>query len=140
MICDADITSKVGDALGLAGPPPTEWRWSDGVYTCDYQLPMGRMSLQVRVLADVDQARTAFDADRARTPEARPLAGLGEQAFGTGNGTVLVLKDGELVEQGRYEELVRKGGLFAELDAQGKFVADADDGMTTYAEPTLTTA
>jgi glucan exporter ATP-binding protein len=53
---------------------------------------------------------------------------------------ILVLKDGELVEQGRYEELVRKGGLFAELDAQGKFVADADDGMTTYAEPTLTTA
>ena len=53
---------------------------------------------------------------------------------------ILVLKDGELVEQGRYEELVRKGGLFAELDAQGKFVADADDIMTTYAEPTLTTA
>jgi hypothetical protein len=98
MICDADITSKVGEALGLAGPPPTEWRWSDGVYTCDYRLPMGRMSLQVRVLADVDQARTAFDADRARTPGARPLAGLGERAFGTGQGTVLVLKDDEILD------------------------------------------
>ncbi len=52
---------------------------------------------------------------------------------------ILVLKDGELVEQGRYEELVRKGGLFAELDSQGKFVADAEDSTTTYAEPTLTT-
>jgi ATP-binding cassette subfamily B protein len=52
---------------------------------------------------------------------------------------ILVLKDGELVEQGRYEELVRKGGLFAELDAQGKFVADAEDPASTYAEPTLTT-
>jgi len=38
---------------------------------------------------------------------------------------ILVLKDGQLVEQGRYEELVRQGGLFAELDAQGRFVADA---------------
>jgi ATP-binding cassette subfamily B protein len=53
---------------------------------------------------------------------------------------ILVLKDGELVEQGRYAELVRQGGLFAELDSQGKFVADADDPDLSYAEPTLTTA
>ena len=53
---------------------------------------------------------------------------------------ILVLKDGEIVEQGRYAELVRQGGLFAELDAQGKFVADAEDPTTSYAEPTLTPA
>jgi ATP-binding cassette subfamily B protein len=40
--------------------------------------------------------------------------------------TILVLKDGELVEEGRYDELVRLGGLFAELDGQGRFVADAE--------------
>jgi ATP-binding cassette subfamily B protein len=40
---------------------------------------------------------------------------------------ILVLKDGELVEQGRYAELVAQGGLFAELDGQGRFVADATD-------------
>jgi glucan exporter ATP-binding protein len=38
---------------------------------------------------------------------------------------ILVLQDGQLVEQGRYGELVRRGGLFAELDSQGRFVADA---------------
>jgi glucan exporter ATP-binding protein len=38
---------------------------------------------------------------------------------------ILVLKDGELVERGRYEELVRLGGVFAELDARGRFVPDA---------------
>jgi ATP-binding cassette subfamily B protein len=52
--------------------------------------------------------------------------------------TILVLKDGELVEQGRYDELVRLGGVFAELDAQGKFVADAEDEPVSNAEPTLT--
>jgi hypothetical protein len=97
MICDADIKSKVRKALGLAGPPSTEWRWSDGVYTCDYQLPMGRMSLQVKVLAGARQARTLFDADRARTLGALPLAGLGERAFGTKNGTVFVLKDSQIL-------------------------------------------
>lgn len=38
---------------------------------------------------------------------------------------ILVLKDGQLVEKGKYDELVRLGGLFAELDRGGKFVADA---------------
>jgi ATP-binding cassette subfamily B protein len=53
---------------------------------------------------------------------------------------ILVLKDGMLVEQGRYAELVKMGGLFAELDASGRFVADAEDSTESYAEPTLTPA
>lgn len=97
MICDADIKAKVREALSLAGPPSTEWRWSNGVYTCDYNLPMGRMSLQVTVLAGARQARTLFDTDRTRTPGALPRAGLGERAFGTDNGTVLVLKDNQVL-------------------------------------------
>jgi ABC-type multidrug transport system fused ATPase/permease subunit len=51
---------------------------------------------------------------------------------------ILVLKDGQLVEQGRYAELVKLGGVFAELDAQGRFVPDAEDPAESYAEPTLT--
>ncbi|HEY7962472.1 MAG TPA: hypothetical protein VID49_00005, partial [Steroidobacteraceae bacterium] len=49
--------------------------------------------------------------------------------------TILVLKDGRLIERGRYQELVRLGGVFAELDAQGRFSADAtdDEGATTGA-------
>jgi ATP-binding cassette subfamily B protein len=47
---------------------------------------------------------------------------------------ILVLKDGRLVEQGRYDELVRSGGTFAELEAQGKFIADATEGLTAELE------
>ena len=46
---------------------------------------------------------------------------------------ILVLKDGRLIERGRYEELVRLGGVFAELDAQGRFGADAADAATADA-------
>ncbi|HEY0179943.1 MAG TPA: glucan ABC transporter ATP-binding protein/ permease [Dokdonella sp.] len=47
---------------------------------------------------------------------------------------ILVMKDGELVEKGRYDELVAKGGLFAELDGQGQFVADADESAQAEIE------
>ena len=43
---------------------------------------------------------------------------------------ILVLKDGGLVEPGRYAELVEQGGLFAELGASGKFVPDAREQQT----------
>jgi len=48
--------------------------------------------------------------------------------------TILVLKEGELVEQGRYDDLVAQGGLFAELAGQGKFVPDAVDEEGERAE------
>ena len=49
---------------------------------------------------------------------------------------ILVLKDGRLIEQGRYEALVKLGGVFAQLDSQGKFVADAQEHPATD-EPAL---
>ena len=48
---------------------------------------------------------------------------------------ILVLQDGRLVEQGRYDELVKLGGVFAELDSQGRFVADAQDSRAAAFEP-----
>lgn len=39
---------------------------------------------------------------------------------------ILVMNDGRLVEQGSFVELMKLGGLFAELNAQGRFVADDD--------------
>ena len=50
---------------------------------------------------------------------------------------ILVLKDGQLIEQGRYAELVKLGGVFAELDAQGKFVPDAEEEAGNDADDLL---
>lgn len=40
---------------------------------------------------------------------------------------ILVLQHGRLVEKGRYDELVTRGGLFAELAQQGQFAPDAEE-------------
>ena len=48
---------------------------------------------------------------------------------------ILVLDQGRLVEQGRFDELIRQGGLFAQLAEGGKFTPDAqvaaDSGVET---------
>ncbi|HEX6833587.1 MAG TPA: glucan ABC transporter ATP-binding protein/ permease [Rudaea sp.] len=50
---------------------------------------------------------------------------------------ILVLKEGRIIEQGRYADLVRLGGTFAELDAQGRFVVDVEEAKASpsLAEP-----
>ena len=40
---------------------------------------------------------------------------------------ILVLDQGRLVESGRFDELIRLGGLFAQLAADGKFAPDAEE-------------
>lgn len=93
MVCSEDIKSKVQQVLALPAEPPTRATWTDPVYTCDYTLPVGPMTLTVRVLPDAAQAGARLAADRSAAPGAAPLAGLGQQAFGTPAGTAEVLKD-----------------------------------------------
>jgi ATP-binding cassette subfamily B protein len=74
-----------------------------------------------RALAALIRGRTTFViAHRLSTVRAADL--------------ILVLEEGRLVERGRYAELVRLGGLFAELDAQGKFGPDAQPEAATSEE------
>ena len=97
MVCSEDIRSKVQQALGLSAEPHTSATWAHPVYTCDYDLPMGRMTLRVRVLPGKAQAAARLVADQKATPGAQPLAGLGEQAWGTPDGTAAVLKDNQIL-------------------------------------------
>ena len=112
------------------------------------RLAIARAMLKDAPILILDEATSALDnATEARIQRALSAVMKNRTTFVIahrlttvrGADLILVLKDGAIVEQGRYEELVRLGGLFAELDAQGKFVADAIDAES-YAEPTLTPA
>jgi hypothetical protein len=97
MVCSEDITRKVRQVLGLPVAPATRATWASPVYTCDYALPAGPMTLSVHVYPDAARAGAGFEADRTRTPGAGPLAGLGQRAWGTATGTVEVLKDDDVL-------------------------------------------
>ena len=82
----------------------------------------------------LDEATSALDnATEARIQRALGALTQGRTTFVIAHrlttvrnaDVILVLKNGELVERGKYDELVRLGGLFAELDRGGEFVPDA---------------
>jgi hypothetical protein len=97
MVCDDDIRSKVQQALDLPGEPHTSATWADSVYTCTYDLPMGPMTLAVRVLPDRAGAAARLAADQKAATDAGPLAGLGERAWGAPTGNAEVLKDNQIL-------------------------------------------
>ena len=106
------------------------------------RVAIARAMLKDAPIQILDEATSALDnATEARIQRALKTLTHGRTTFIIAHrlttvreaDLILVLKDGRLVEQGRFDELVRKGGLFAELNAQGSFAAD-DEVATGEAE------
>jgi hypothetical protein len=97
MVCSDDIKTKVQQALQLQVPPATHDTWADKTYTCHYALPMGKMTLTDQVLSDAATARAQMHSRQAADGSARPLAGLGQQAYGSDRGLAVVLKDNQIL-------------------------------------------
>ena len=93
MICSDDIRDQVRTALRLTAPVPVRSSWQNRLYTCAYTLPVGPMVLSVQESTSKPAAADYFRRLRARLGSTEPLLGLGEQAYATKTGTVVVLKD-----------------------------------------------
>jgi glucan exporter ATP-binding protein len=97
------------------------------------RLAIARAMLKDAPILILDEATSALDnATESRIQRALKALTSGRTTFVIAHrlstvreaDQILVLKDGELVEQGQFDELVRLGGLFADLNNQGRFVAD----------------
>jgi ATP-binding cassette subfamily B protein len=86
----------------------------------------------------LDEATSALDhATEARIQRALKALTAGRTTFVIAHrlstvreaDQILVLKNGRLVEQGRFDELIRAQGEFATLYHQGQFVADAVEAI-----------
>jgi hypothetical protein len=97
MVCDDEIKDAVKQVLQLPATPTPTSAFSDGKFTCTYDLPMGPLRLSVQH-SSTDEAGLAYVTALATAVSAKPLIGLTEHAFGTANGIVLVLKDNETLE------------------------------------------
>jgi hypothetical protein len=95
MICGPDIGGKISQVVKLTAPARKRSSFSGDRYTCTYQLPVGPLTLSVQHSTTSATANVYFDSLKARTAAADDLLGLGERAFGTPDGTAVVIKDNE---------------------------------------------
>jgi ATP-binding cassette subfamily B protein len=99
------------------------------------RLAIARAMLKDAPILILDEATSALDnATEARIQRALDRLTEGRTTFVIAHrlstvrhaDLILVLDQGQLVEQGRFDQLIRQGGLFTRLAEQGKFVADAE--------------
>jgi len=92
MVCASEAQRELADALGEDAKVrrPT---WVHHRYTCAYQYKNGTYTLSVQEESSWGQTFTYYDSLKKQLGDARSLANLGQGAYQTRNGDVVVRKD-----------------------------------------------
>ena len=93
MVCEEEGREAIAATLGVKPTRVSTPTWNDQVYSCQYVYPDGALSLSVKELPD-EAATTGYFEDLAKELGRRPDdIQLGQGAFATTNGSVVVRKD-----------------------------------------------
>ena len=83
-----DISSALGEDATVSTPT-----WEDHLYTCRYRYPSGDFVMSVKELSSWAETDAYYDGLAAQLGKTRTLQGLGQGAFQTSDGSVVVRKD-----------------------------------------------
>jgi hypothetical protein len=83
-----DIASALGETATVSQPS-----WVGHLYSCRYSYPTGSMAVSVKELSSWPQTFAYFRMLAARMGKTRDLQNLGQGAFQTADGSVVVRKD-----------------------------------------------
>jgi hypothetical protein len=93
MICEKEAQDDIAASLGVKATSVTTPTWVDHVYSCTYVYPNARITLAVKEMSTTPETTTYFDA-RAKLLGRRPgTVAIGQGAFQTTNGGVVIRKD-----------------------------------------------
>jgi hypothetical protein len=92
MPCQHKVQGELAEVLGVKAlvAPPT---WSGHLYSCRYQYPNGAMALSIKELSSWPETFAYFDALGKQLGNVGSLGNLGQGAFTTTDGSVVVRKD-----------------------------------------------
>jgi hypothetical protein len=92
MVCQKEAHDDIDSALGETATVsiPT---WADHLYSCRYGYPTGSIELSIKELSSWKQTTDYFNGLGTRMGKTRVLQGLGQGAFQTTDGSVVVRKD-----------------------------------------------
>jgi hypothetical protein len=106
-VCSFEAMQDINSAVGLTASisPPT---WSNHIYSCTYHYPDGSFVLSVKELSSWSQTTAYFEQLARQLGKTRTLEALGQGAFQTTDGSVVVRKDWKVL-------LVEAAGLPAQF-------------------------
>ena len=94
MVCEPEAAADIAAVTGVPAVKVSTPTWVDHVYACDYVYKNGaKMTLSVKELANVDETTAYYDSIGRQFGHGQDLQGLGEGAFLTSKGNVVVRKD-----------------------------------------------
>jgi hypothetical protein len=97
MVCAHEAREDLATALGVSTTSIHEPTWTNGVYACQYEYPDGTMTLSVTELADSARTTAYYDGLRRQLGHADTVDDLGDGAFVTTNGSLVVRKDDKVL-------------------------------------------
>jgi hypothetical protein len=92
MVCASEAQSELTQVLGVRAVVATP-TWIDHLYSCRYQYPNGVLTLSVKELSSWPQTFAWYDMLERQLGDVGRLGNLGQGAFTTSNGSVVVRKD-----------------------------------------------
>ena len=91
-VCQSEARHDIAEVLGEVATVSTP-TWHDHRYSCRYGYATGSMDLSVKELSSWTQTKDYFRSLATELGDTRTLPGLGQAAFQTTDGSVVVRKD-----------------------------------------------
>jgi hypothetical protein len=112
MICTPKAAAEIAQVMGASATvaAPT---WADHRYSCRYNYTQGTMELSVKEVSSWPQTYAYFDELANTLQETTPITRLGQGAFITRDGSVVVRKDWKIL-------LVDISGMHAQVGSPPK--------------------
>jgi hypothetical protein len=93
MICAAEAQRDIGASLGVKVLSVSTPTWVDHVYSCTYKFANASIGLSVKEMSTTPETTTYFDAQAKALGKRPGRVAIGQGAFQTTNGSVVVRKD-----------------------------------------------
>jgi hypothetical protein len=93
LICSDEAQEDIATAVGLPTSRPVAGTLKGDEYSCEYAYPAGTMRLSVTELADDASTDAFFGSLRQASAASEHLAGIGEDAYQSQDGSMVVRKD-----------------------------------------------
>ncbi len=122
MVCQKKAQGELAEVLGVKAVVQTP-TWTDHLYSCRYQYPTGSMVLSIKELSSWAQTKGYYAMLGRQLGDTGPLGNLGQGAFTTSDGSVVVRKDWKVL-------LVDISGLPAQFGVPPTSKADIADSVS----------